>query len=1249
MSNRLGGKQGTAYLGTNANQPPNWVFSDRDPNQFDINNVSLGDMWLNQTDESVWILVSLAGIPGSKGSLAHWVSLANDATGALSTLAGNTGGKVAGDSDANINFFGDGVGITITGTPGTHSLVASLVGGGSAATSFPTDSGTANPAAGVLIIKADSAGLNSGSSVSFSATGNTITFNVTDSNDNTIIGKDSGNTTISGGDNTIIGEASGSALTSGDDNTIIGGTAGASLTTGSNNIIVGSDAGSALTTSDSDNTLIGEAGFAGAEDYVAINAGAAGITMLHNFPGTNASTTNGQNVFLGSSAGNFTLAGGAGDASNDGIGSSALSSLTTGARNNAMGSFSLSKVTTGTNNIGVGHNAGFNSGGNTGLVTGAHNVLVGYTAGSAYTAAESNNIILGVVAGTAAESNVLRIGSATGSGTGQINKAFISGIRGITPTINDGIPLYINSVGQLGTVGTGGTSIVQTVTGNSGGAVGPAAGNINIIGDGTTATVVGNPGTNTLTISAIGGGGGTLTVLAADTGSAAPAAGTINIITDNAAQGAGSSVLFSGAADTITLIVTDEDSNTIIGANCGNATLTGTSNTVLGAGSLAAVTTGSDNVCIGDTVAEILTTGSSNVMVGLGAGQNLDTGSHNVLVGDGAGVAYTAAESSNILLNSDGVAAESHVLRIGQATGAGVGEINKAFISGIVGITPDTADGIPLFIGSDGQLGTVGNGDTTMVQTITGNSGGAVGPAAGNINIVGDGTTATVVGNPGTNTLTITALGGGGGTLTVLAGDTGSATPSAGTINIISNVASQACGSSVKFTGSSNNITLAVTDTNNNTIIGSGSGNATLTGTKNTILGSGGGAALTSGTSNIFIGRQAGSLVTTGTGNFLCGDASLATVLKGTTTSTGLYAFGASTGSVFLNNWGGASSGNTFVGYGAAGNFNAGQQSSNKNNTGCGVNTFSLITTGSNNIAIGNSAGVSLTTGSSNTLLGTAAGFNYASSESSNICIGVGATGTATESNVLRIGGGTGSGTGQINKAFVSGVRGITTSISNAIPVLIDSAGQLGTAGGGSVITSLTGNSGGAVSATGGNVNVVGDGTTINVAGSPGTSTLTISAMGGGGGNPTFSVYLTTNQVVPVSPPGIPPILIAFDTVIDNFGSAYDLGSSTFTAPVTGSYTFSYTTFTRAPTDTRKCILFQTTNDTFVIPTNFTGTGVQEYNSSTYYVFMDSGDTAQILYSFPSTATTGTIIIYGTSQTFTPGIVTSFSGSLVAT
>lgn len=55
----------------------------------------------------------------------------------------------------------------------------------------------------------------------------------------------------------------------------------------------------------------------------------------------------------------------------------------------------------------------------------------------------------------------------------------------------------------------------------------------------------------------------------------------------------------------------------------------------------------------------------------------------------------------------------------------------------------------------------------------------------------------------------------------------------------------------------------------------------------------------------------------------------------------------------------------------------------------------------------------------------------------------------------------------------------------------IISFGQGGGGGGGDVLT-LTGNTGGAVGPTGGNINVVGTGT-ISVAGNPGTSTLTIS------------------------------------------------------------------------------------------------------------------------------------------------------------
>jgi hypothetical protein len=68
---------------------------------------------------------------------------------------------------------------------------------------------------------------------------------------------------------------------------------------------------------------------------------------------------------------------------------------------------------------------------------------------------------------------------------------------------------------------------------------------------------------------------------------------------------------------------------------------------------------------------------------------------------------------------------------------------------------------------------------------------------------------------------------------------------------------------------------------------------------------------------------------------------------------------------------------------------------------------------------------------------------NYTTSESSNILIGN--NGTATENNTIRIGGATGSSAGQQNRFFAYGVRGITTGNADAIAVLVDSAGQLGT------------------------------------------------------------------------------------------------------------------------------------------------------------------------------------------------------------
>jgi hypothetical protein len=73
--------------------------------------------------------------------------------------------------------------------------------------------------------------------------------------------------------------------------------------------------------------------------------------------------------------------------------------------------------------------------------------------------------------------------------------------------------------------------------------------------------------------------------------------------------------------------------------------------------------------------------------------------------------------------------------------------------------------------------------------------------------------------------------------------------------------------------------------------------------------------------------------------------------------------------------------------------------------------------TGNNNIALGVNAGLNLTTGSNNIDIGNAG---------------------ANTSNVIHIGSGQ-------TRAFIAGIRGRTTGNNNAVPVVIDSAGQLGT------------------------------------------------------------------------------------------------------------------------------------------------------------------------------------------------------------
>lgn len=189
---------------------------------------------------------------------------------------------------------------------------------------------------------------------------------------------------------------------------------------------------------------------------------------------------------------------------------------------------------------------------------------------------------------------------------------------------------------------------------------------------------------------------------------------------------------------------------------------------------------------------------------------------------------------------------------------------------------------------------------------------------------------------------------------------------------------------------------------------------------------------------NTAYGYQALFRSTTGQQNSAIGFQALRSNTTGySNTANGVYALYSNT-TGYLNTANGirALGGNTTGGSNTANGVLAlSKNTDGYENTADGVNTLSSNTTGYHNTACGVNSLSSVTTGSNNIGLGYLAGLNINGSNN----IDIGNPGVTGESNTIRVGD-----TNQ-TKTFIAGIRGITTTNMDAVNVVIDSAGQLGT------------------------------------------------------------------------------------------------------------------------------------------------------------------------------------------------------------
>jgi hypothetical protein len=620
----------TPYYGGKQSVNPATVIPTSGAPSTKLTSLDLGTLAVDNSTGTMYGLVSLSG------GNATWTVLGGG-SGALATLTGNTGGAVS-PTGGNINVIGagplafSGSGSTLTGsiTPGTF-LVSTLTGS--------TSGGAISPTAGNITFTA-------GTGMTITGSGSTITFDASGAvgittltgNSGGAISPTAGNINILGGDlDNFVGSGSTLTLTPKAgaypiSPYVVGASGKAGYQTIQSAINAANTAGGGtvyvqqgqytenLTLRDQVN-LVGVPGIS-----QGINQGTT-ITGTHTPPASGQVLINGicftstTNAFSSAAAGtaHITLANCESAIQNGHLfdlpnwtgiieiwdhnpdTSGAPFAVNDGGINNTGGATILvfsAGFGSGTNVMTVSGPAffqGVNVGAPLNLVTGANCESITNQYSAAVTL--SNNSVYNSSFDTFQTGAAAAITMSSSAASSILNASIEStnnpAIAGSgAGTLTLGNITFLNNANIAGTLTLAwattstGKTYIETLTGTSGGAISPTAGNITFAG-GAGVTIVGSGSTLTINVA---GGTGTMETLTGNTGGAiSPTAGNTNILGSGALAFAGSGSTLTGSITPGTALVatlTGSTSGGAISPTAGNITLTaGTGMTITGSGS----------------------------------------------------------------------------------------------------------------------------------------------------------------------------------------------------------------------------------------------------------------------------------------------------------------------------------------------------------------------------------------------------------------------------------------------------------------------------------------------------------------------------------------------------------------------------------------------------------------------------------------------------------------------------------------